>query len=570
MPIAAWSARLSAAGASPTEVAAITGSYNLASGPVQAALDTIIGAVGTADIATMLTAWRLGSGPFYSALPGGGLPFGTKVALLTGSAGDDIYPVSAGTGQKMTSAVSVAAGASPGARGYRTFPQVPDYVANVVGTGIGLINTTTGTTDYSASSGDHAAVIQQAINALHAAGNGGVIDLTGGTAQFSTQLVLYDGMALRGSLVTGSYINTTYAGSAIVCTASRSASYWMLLRDVLIQGNNAAGQNGVEYNASGGYNPMDCQLENVFVDGVGQYGYVLGGGGSNSGVKLFMDRCYAEYCGSHGIYQTDSKSVLSMDQCFVQGNNGSGYVQAINQIIFFRAHNCFFGLNALTGLTLGADGNTSNSVVGCHIYANTRQGILIPSGAPGVGAGTFNDNEFDGNGGASYPQVDIQFSNTSFTIVGNRFFAGTGLVNHIRAQSANPMVGVIADNTFRNTITGLPILMTSNANNAVVIKNNSGLNDIYGKIATPFNASTHRIGLFGSAAAPVASTDYWAEGTDLYVGAFGGTGVSITIKDWNGNALQSGNNFNNGVLPNGYGINFGAFSVAPTVNVSVT
>jgi hypothetical protein len=71
----------------------------------------------------------------------------------------------------------------------------------------------------------------------------------------------------------------------------------------------------------------------------------------------------------------------------------------------------------------------------------------------------------------------------------------------------------------------------------------------------------------GSAANPTASVSYRAVGGDFMVSSVGGTGVNITIYDKNNVAWVSGLASYNGLLPNGYRINFGAFSVAPSTKV---
>lgn len=107
-----WSSRLSQAGASVTEVQAIAASYQSAPATVQAALDTLIEAAAIGDLIVMLNTWRANAGPFQDGYPGGGLPFGTRVPILTGQTADDAYAVGAGTGAKVS--VSGGSGSSLG------------------------------------------------------------------------------------------------------------------------------------------------------------------------------------------------------------------------------------------------------------------------------------------------------------------------------------------------------------------------------------------------------------------------------------------------------------------------
>ena len=126
-------------------------------------------------------------------------------------------------------------GISPGGGQLSPIPQLSDYVARVVGTGIGLVNSSTGNTDYSAASGDHAAVIQQALTNLLAnggpsAGGGGSVAIKGQPV-FSSQLVLHPNVSLVGADpigydVSGTFycpaISSTYNGSCILAPGTAS------------------------------------------------------------------------------------------------------------------------------------------------------------------------------------------------------------------------------------------------------------------------------------------------------------------------------------------------------------
>jgi hypothetical protein len=102
-----WLSRLAALGASAHEQAAIARSYYAAPGNVQAALDTLIGGIAGGDLLVMLNTWRSSGSPFADGYPGGGLPFGTGVATLTGDPADDAYAITAGTGLKVAASPSL-------------------------------------------------------------------------------------------------------------------------------------------------------------------------------------------------------------------------------------------------------------------------------------------------------------------------------------------------------------------------------------------------------------------------------------------------------------------------------
>jgi hypothetical protein len=72
----------------------------------------------------------------------------------------------------------------------------------------------------------------------------------------------------------------------------------------------------------------------------------------------------------------------------------------------------------------------------------------------------------------------------------------------------------------------------------------------------------------GSTAVPVASATYTITGNDILISSTGGTDVSITIYDTYGMPKYTGQPaLNMLTLPAGFKINFGAFSVAPTVQI---
>lgn len=70
----------------------------------------------------------------------------------------------------------------------------------------------------------------------------------------------------------------------------------------------------------------------------------------------------------------------------------------------------------------------------------------------------------------------------------------------------------------------------------------------------------------GDSASPTASTAYLVQGSPVFITSTGGTNVSITIKDSLGNTVLSGlATLTAQYVPVGYTVNWGAFSVAPTV-----
>jgi hypothetical protein len=97
-----WAGRLASLGASLSEVAAIQAAYDASTSNVRRAVNELVEGIDSAGLLTMLSTWRAGLGPFSAGLPGGGLPFGTHVAVTSGVLGDDAFALGAGTGAKIS------------------------------------------------------------------------------------------------------------------------------------------------------------------------------------------------------------------------------------------------------------------------------------------------------------------------------------------------------------------------------------------------------------------------------------------------------------------------------------
>lgn len=101
------------------------------------------------------------------------------------------------------------------------------------------------------------------------------------------------------------------------------------------------------------------------------------------------------------------------------------------------------------------------------------------------------------------------------------------------------------------------------------------LNYIFDKGSLPYGKITNFVGPgnaftpWGSSATVVAATTYTVSGSAVNnFTSTGGTGVVLSIKDGQGNCLVCGAATVNGAyIPDGSTINFGGFSVAPTVKI---
>jgi hypothetical protein len=172
--------------------------------------------------------------------------------------------------------------------------------------------------------------------------------------------------------------------------------------------------------------------------------------------------------------------------------------------------------------------------------------------------------------GISIGGTDVAFNNY-VEVKGNHFIDNT----HDLHIDTNQIVSV-NDNwfsAFYNVTDGYYIKFD---NPYLQMANNRGVNPYGG--GTPSTVLSYPIGVGaahiigwveqGTSANLQASVDYSIIGSDMYITSSGGTNVSITIKDKNSNTVASGlTALNMQVLPVGWVINFGAYSVAPTVSV---
>lgn len=388
-------------------------------------------------------------------------------------------------------------------------------------------------------SADAGPMIQAAINSLRP--TGGAVGLEG-SFTVKTPITTYPGIALVGQGPLAAFtarsatIKSQVNGSTIIATVDPTFGLqsFPYFANFTIEGLIADGaQNGIEFNDSGG-SLLDAYMDNVLIFQCGQHGLLV-----NSGLKLWVNGLYSEDNGGAGIRQQ------------------LGSMRLVNSYIF---GNTGFGVDTTSaaGAILSANRIESNAAGGLQVWSNGN-GVIV------------DGNQFANNGGGAVPAItikDTHATNAAFICSGNYFFdsRGAGACNNfIQHTGANTVDGSIIGNKFVGQVAGNPaIKVFALVGNALSIKGNTGFNDVLGVLATPFQTAQLRLGIEGTAAAPAASSNYVVGSTDLYCVFAGGTGVSITITAPNGTVLQSGLASFAGVLPVGYQINFGAFTVAPT------
>jgi hypothetical protein len=405
---------------------------------------------------------------------------------------------------------------------------------------------------------DSVTVFQNAINALQG-GAGGGIQFRGQFTFSSGGITTYPGIALCGVgpgasfTPLGSTIKSTYNGPVITvemdATNNRQSFPYFYGFNIIGTVDGTCPNQDLFSLVDTPGTLLDMYMDHVMVFWAGRHGL-----NHNSVCKSWISNCYFEDCGKSGVGDGINQTLgwVNLIHSYVHGNQGRG----------------IFSSGSASGLRVRSCDLNSNVGSAIFTQALTNDFLVV-------------SNRFSDNGSSSAPQINVRtwnmMSSTSagMAIVGNVFQedrAGTARCSAFIQTGGSPINarGLIEGNAFIGTTNGgTPVVIApaSTGTNKLIIKNNQGLNDTWGGVATPFATST--VGIEGSSAAPSASTAYTVSGTDLYVAASGGTGVSITIKDPAGNTLQSGLATYAGIVPVGYSINFGAFSVAPTLQVSV-
>ncbi len=206
-------------------------------------------------------------------------------------------------------------------------------------------------------------------------------------------------------------------------------------------------------------------------------------------------------------------------------------------------------------------------ITNCSFHNIANEVIDIRAGASNINISNNIFSSCAGSQGSGGGYIRVLTTASDLIIKGNTFDAGTP------SAAGRPLwigTSVAGLKFIYNDVNGLTNKMPTvpAASTDITIMENIGLNPI-GRVTNPVNATSSTIGSFGGTTSTVApSIDYTITGGTMIVFVSSGTGVSMTIKDGSGNILDSGvSTGSQRTLPKGYRINFGAFSVAPTVLV---
>lgn len=423
----------------------------------------------------------------------------------------------------------------------------PDYQVYKLGSSVYATALTNGVASV-ASSTDAGVVIQRAVEALR--GTGGTVAIKG-SLPIATGVTTYPGIGIVGQgpitappfgtsqLVTASSLDGPVI-TAVVDPNNPTWTFFPYFANFAVAGVHAnTNQDGIVVSSVNG-TIDDCYIQNVGLFDLGGSGLYLTSNG-----KVWIDNCYFEHNQENGIL---SDPIVNST------------IRVTNSYIF---GNVLWGIDANPASFLTAVGN----LVGSNGQsAAIGSGGAIKVGSSGSG-GLIDGNYFFDNGPTGGYQVRItkQIGSGRWLVNSNVFKdSRTVVLNHIQTSDSGVVNAVIAGNTFTGSTSAAVRVKFNNAGEAVFIYNNHGMNPV-GLLATPINTTNNSIGLIGATSTPVLSTDYTIREVDQYLVSTGGTGVSITIKDPAGNTVESGLATYAKIIPAGFKINFGAFSVAPTV-----
>jgi len=299
-------------------------------------------------------------------------------------------------------------------------------------------------------------------------------------------------------------------------------------------------------------------------------------------------------CGATGGYfgnvTTDAKgfntrSPTNFTDCWIEGplaygmvifnNNDSVGTDTIpggdrTSIVNCRINNVIQASGVGKGIRIGGSSTSNRSSIiisNCQFYNVPDQVIQIDDEAKNI---IITGNMFHSCGGdlsSSAGLIQVTADADDLIITNNIFGAGTPPASG-RPLYVTTSVDrcIFKDNNCNGLTNKLPTIPAISVD--VTMLDNIGLNPI-GKIATAVNTTTDTIGSYGGTTATVAaSTNFVVVGGTMTFFITGGTGVSITVKDGSDNVMESSvTSPVTRTLAKGYKINFGAFSVAPTVVV---
>jgi hypothetical protein len=366
--------------------------------------------------------------------------------------------------------------------------------------------------------------------------------------------IILDGFELDGNS-TSSEFTVLFSGSSSASGVIQNST----IQNCYVHGGNTTNGNGIFFNAT-----VNCRaLNNTCPDmwagiNINDSGVLtqhssanlIQGNTCNGNVYGIVASTYgpgataidSNFCNSnskHGI-SIDSANGLTMTNNILSGNGNQGMRLATTISSPCGGNNIIgnqFISNAEGGLFLGNNGQTYDTLVANNSFVNNYTGSS--SGWEVINAGLRNH------------------------FVGNHFYEYNSAIAYAIRETTGASQALYADNYFVNQGSSSAVFILPLAGSGSRIINNLGFNP-FGLIGKPFATAT--LTPVGTNANPAASTTYTIEHVRQSITTTGGSGVSITVKDAAANTLVSGaSSLSNYFMDFGFTVNFGAFTVSPTV-----
>lgn len=416
------------------------------------------------------------------------------------------------------------------------------------------------------------AAIQNALNDLGTDPEGGEIFLPPGTYTGSTGLsfpAAKRGIALTGLGARKGSVRLDWTGGASGTMITLTGNQWCRLSNLYLEGSSGQPTNGISLQARAA--PLsglfEIVLDNVMIDGPAT-GILIGATDNLQASEVSLRDVDVYNATTRGLDIEGQNTLMirgygmKFESCargvFISGGN-------------LTAYSTLFLDNTVVDIDLDGSQQREVQFLGVDSEGSVKHLDIASNG---------NNFGFYEEGADIYPSVDgatiITDSSLFFSSWKRCGFHTNAVVaiDGMNPKPANSSFGVktIEDCRFgdangedQNSVIKTGRINLGSSGNVYVRWKGLPL----GLNTDPFKTSTdanYLTPFTDEGTAPTASTAYIVQGSDVYLTATGGTAVSITIKDAQGNTIESGlTTLTNKRIALGQTVDFGAFSAAPTV-----
>jgi len=365
----------------------------------------------------------------------------------------------------------------------------------------------------------------------------GHIKLGAGQLFYNSPLKINERVWLQGSGIRGTRLTPEegYDGNCIEIWKHGPGTYEIFAKisDLMIEGNRPEQTVGSGIVWKG--NVSDVTIAHMFIQNFKEYGVHV-----NNGFKHRILNVWIEYNGSHGVFCDGIDAKLMF--CPLLFNYGDGF--HAENADGWQLQTCRLANNYLNQIY--AYGGIHGKIIGCELGRISQESVTntyYTIDLRGASRALIMGNT--GIGGYPEPTVKVRshfrlWSSYKTIVMGNSF----------------EYPGAYADHPY--------ILIVDPATTELLIKGNPPYNPCkyvaspFRNTATPYLVSVR----YGDSASPVANRTYTCRFVPLTLYVSGGTDVSVTI---NGQAVPYNTAGSTYTLEPEDTINFGAFTVAPTI-----